>query len=200
MSFAIDETFLPATLTARLMTDHEFAELCAEHPDVFLEMTAEGELIVMPPTYSLTDARNAEITRQLGNWATSDGRGLKTGSSGGFVLPSGARRSPDAAWTSKARLRQLSKESLAGFWHLSPDFIIELKSESDRLPVLRRKMEEWIANGTHLGWLINSETRTVEIFRPQREPEMRTGVDSVDGEGPVQGFVLDLQVVWNPLA
>ena len=200
MSFVIDETFLPATLSAGPMTDEQFAQLCAEHPDVFLEMTTEGELLVMPPTHSLTDARNGEIVRQLGNWARQDGRGSMTGSSGGFVLPDGARRSPDAAWTSKDRLNQLSRENLAGFWHLSPDFVIELKSESDRLPVLRKKMEEWIANGTQVGWLINPEVRNIEIFRSAAQAETRHGVDSLAGEGPVEGFVLDLRVVWDPLS
>ena len=69
MTFVIDETFLPATLTSRPMDDEQFAKLCAEHPDLFLEMTADGELLVTPPTYSLTDARNAEILGQLRNWA-----------------------------------------------------------------------------------------------------------------------------------
>lgn len=201
MPFVIDETFLPATLTARPMTDEQFAKLCAEHPDLYFEMTADGELLVMPPTYSLTDARNAEIVMQLGIWARRQGQGKVTGSSGGFVLPNGARRSPDAAWTSKARLNELSRQSLAGFWHLSPDFVIELKSDSDRLPVLRKKMIEWIENGAELGWLINPETRTVEIFRPKRKPEKRNGgLKSLCGDGPVEGFILDLDPIWNPLA
>ena len=201
MSFLIDEAYLPATLTAHPMTDEAFAEFCTEHPDLFFEMTAEGEIIVMPPTRSLTGARNGEITRQLGNWSLQSARrGTMTASSDGFVLPTGARRSPDAAWTSKVRLDQLSKESLEGFWHLSPDFVIELKSDSDRLPVLRKKMAEWIANGTQLGWLIIPETKTVEVFRPGQEPETRKGIDSIAGEGPVEGFLLDLRKVWNPLA
>ena len=201
MAFVLDETFLPATLTAHPMDDQAFAKLCADHPDLFFEMTAAGELLVMPPTYSLTDARNAGIVGQLRNWARRQGRGTVTGSSGGFVLPNGARRSPDAAWTSKARLLKLSKQSLAGFWHLSPDFVIELKSDTDRLPVLRKKMTEWIDNGTELGWLINADARTVEIFRPGRKPEkMSAGLISLPGEGPVEGFILELQDVWNPLA
>src|SRR5580658_3378413 len=154
MAFVIDDAFLPATPTAPPMTDGEFASFCSEHPELFFEMTAEGELIVMPPTHTRTDTRNARILAQLAIWAQNDGRGTETGSSGGFVLPNGARRSPDAAWTSNARLSELTQASLNGFWHLSPDFVVELKSDTDRLPVLRKKMEEWIANGTRLGWLI----------------------------------------------
>ena len=200
MVFQIDEAYLPATLTARPMTDEEFAEFCDQHPDLFFEMTAEGEILIMPPTRTLTGARNTEILGQLRNWSRQDARGTATGSSDGFVLPNGARRSPDAAWTSKERLAQLSKESLEGFWHLSPDFVIELKSDSDRLPVLRKKMAEWIANGTQIAWLIVPETRTVEVFRPDQETEIRIGIDSIQGQGPVEGFLLDLSTVWNPLS
>ncbi|HEY3742632.1 MAG TPA: Uma2 family endonuclease [Bryobacteraceae bacterium] len=199
MAFLIDEAFLPATLTARPMTDQEFAAFCAEHPDLFFEMTAEGELIVMPPTYTLTGIRNTKILRQLEAWSEQDGRGVASGSSDGFVLPNGARRSPDAAWTSKENIQRLSSENLEGYWHLCPDFIIELKSKTDRLRVLREKMNEWIANGAQLAWLIDPETKTVEIFRPGRDVEVVTGADSVKGEGPVEGFTLELRSVWDPI-
>jgi Uma2 family endonuclease len=199
MAFLIDEAFLPATLTARPMTDQEFAAFCAEHPDLFFEMTAEGELIVMPPTYTLTGIRNTKILRQLEAWSEQDGRGVASGSSDGFVLPNGARRSPDAAWTSKENIQRLSSENLEGYWHLCPDFIIELKSKTDRLRVLREKMNEWIANGAQLAWLIDPETKTVEIFRPGRDVEVVTGADSVKGEGPVEWFTLELRSVWDPI-
>ena len=199
MAFLIDEAFLPATLTSHPMTDEEFAEFCAAHPDLFFEMTSEGELIVMPPTYTLTDDRNAEIIGQLKGWARRDGRGRATGSSGGFVLPNGARRSPDAAWTATARVQELSPKSIETYWHLCPDFVIELKSKTDRMRVLREKMLEWIANGAQLGWLIDPETKTCEVYRPHREPEVLVGVTSVKGEGRLDGFNLDLLPVWDPL-
>ena len=182
------------------MTDEEFAEFCGEHPDLFFEMTSEGELIVMPPTYTLTGVRNAEIIGQLGNWDAKSACGVVTGSSGGFVLPNGARRSPDAAWTAKDKIRQLSQKSFETYWHLCPDFVIELKSELERMRVLREKILEWIANGAQLGWLIDPETKTVEVYRPGREPELLAGVDAVKGEGPVEGFTLDLLAVWDPLS
>lgn len=200
MTFLIDEAFLPATLTAQPMTDEEFTEFCAEHPDLLFEMTAEGELVVMPPTYTLTGARNLEIQGQLRNWARRNATGTATGSSDGFVLPNGARRSPDAAWTSTRKIQQLSQKSLETYWHLCPDFIIELKSKTDRMSGLRKKMVEWIENGAQLGWLIDPETKSVEIYRPNRDPELLAGVDSVKGEGPVEGFTLDLLPVWNPLS
>ena len=198
MAIVIDEAFLPATLTSAPMTDEQFAEFCSEHPDLFFEMTAEGVIIVMPPTYSLTSSRNQEIGRQLSNWAREHRGGTANDAAGGFVLPNGARRSPDAAWISKDRLRKLSPEEREGYWHLCPEFVIELRSKSDRLRMLRAKMEEWVANGAQLAWLVDPKSRTVEIYRPNREPEIVSG-DSVAGEGPVEGFVLRLSDVWDPL-
>jgi len=200
MPFTIDEAFLPATLTAPPMTDQEFAAFCGEHPDLFFEMTAQGEIIVTPPAFSLTSIRNCEITSQLDRWASQDHRGMVGESSGGFVLPNGARRSPDASWIAKDDIRQLPAESLEGYWHLCPAFVIELRSHSYRLPILRAKMQEYIANGAQLGWMIDPDPRTVEVYRPDREPELLKGVNSISGEGPVEGFVLDLRTVWDPLA
>ena len=200
MALTIEEAFLPATLTAAPMSDEEFARFCADHPDYFIEMTAEGEIIVMPPNYSLTGVRNQKITFQLEAWAVKDARGIVSDASAGFVLPNGARRSPDAAWIDKSRLQGLDKKSLEkAFWHFCPDFVIELRSHFDRLPVLRRKMQEWMANGAQLGWLIDAERRAVEVYGPGREPEIRVDVISVAGEGPIEGFVLDLAPVWDPL-
>jgi Uma2 family endonuclease len=200
MAFTIDEAFLPAILTAHPMTDQQFADFCSEHPDLFFEMTAEGEIIVMPPNFSLNGIRNSEITGQLERWAAEQRRGIAGDSSTGFVLPNGARRSPDASWTARDEINKLSPESLQGYWHLCPAFVIELRSHFDRLPALRAKMREYIANGAQLGWMIDPEARTVEVYRPDREPELLTGVDSVSGEGPVAGFVLNLTRVWDPLA
>jgi Uma2 family endonuclease len=199
MALTIEETFLPATLTAAPMSDEEFARFCADHADYFIEMTAEGEIIIMPPNYSLTGVRNQEIGFQLRMWAKRDGRGVVSDASAGFVLPNGARRSPDAAWIAKSRLQSLDKRSLEGFWHFCPDFVIELRSHYDRLRVLRDKMQEWIANGAQLAWLIDAERRAVEVYGPGREPEIRVDVMSVAGEGPIEGFVLELGPVWEPL-
>jgi len=112
--YLIDEAFLPATLTASPMTDSEFADFCAEHPDLFFEMTADGALIVMPPNHNTSGLRNAYISRQLVNWALEDGRGFANDSSAGFLLPNGARRSPVASWTPKDEVRQLPEESRDG--------------------------------------------------------------------------------------
>src|SRR5580704_857930 len=111
MTFSIGEENLPAILTAKPMSDDEFAELCAEHPDVLFEMSAEGELIIMPPNFSMTGHRHRAVLSQLDGWAQRDGRGTVGDSSTGFVLPNGARRSPDVSWTLKARVRALPPAS-----------------------------------------------------------------------------------------
>jgi Uma2 family endonuclease len=200
MAFQIDEAHLPAMLTVGPMTDEAFAQLCAEHPDLNLEMTAHGELIVMPLTYTLTGARNGEIMGQLRNWARQDKRGVAFDSSTGWLLPSTARRSADAAWIFKHRIKDIDPAAFSRFWPVCPDFVIELRSQTDRIRVLRDKMEEWQSNGAQLGWLIDAETRTVEIYRRGIEPETLVNLESLAGEGPVAGFVLDLLPVWDPLA
>jgi Uma2 family endonuclease len=100
----------------------------------------------------------------------------------------------------KRRIYELSDQSQRAFWHLCPDFVVELRSHTDRLPVLRAKMQEWIDNGARLAWLIDPEREAVEIYRPGQAPDVRTGIESIAGEGPVEGFVLDLRRVWDPLA
>jgi Uma2 family endonuclease len=139
MSFTIDEAFLPATLTAPPMTDQQFADFCAEHPDLCFETNARGEIIVTPPGFSITGVRNCEISMQLAIWARKDARGFAGDSSTGFLLPNGARRSPDASWTPTDAVRNLPEQSREGYWHPCPAFVIELRSNSDRLPILREK-------------------------------------------------------------
>ena len=200
MALLVDQAYLPAILTVGPMTDEAFAQLCAEHPDLNLEWSAHGQLIIMPPTYTWTGAQNNEISRQLANWARQDKRGLAFDSSTSWLLPNTARRSPDAAWILKQRIQDLDPAAFSRYWPVCPNFVIELRSQTDRIRALRDKMEEWLANGTQLGWLIDPEARSVEIYRPGFEAETRSGVSTIAGEGPVDGFVLDLALVWDPLA
>lgn len=182
------------------MTDEEFAAFCSEHPDLFFEMTAAGELIVMPPSYTLTGIRNGEILGQLRDWARHSDSGVVSDSSTGFVLRNGARRSPGGAWTSRARIAALDPAQVERYWHLVPNFVIELRSHSGRLPVLQARMREWIENGAGLAWLIDPERRAVEIYRPTQEPEVLENASCIRGEGSVAGFTLELQRVWEPLS
>ena len=198
MTFEIDTAFLPATLNCQPMSDEEFAAFCAEHPDLNFEMTAEGELIVMAPVHYDTGCRNQQIARKLGNWSELDGRGYASDSSTGYVLPNGARRSPDASWTLITRVNALGKRKRNSYGHLCPDFAIELRSDSDRLKPLQRKMREYISQGASLGWLIDPQRRCVEVYRSNGEVERLDNIDSIEGEGLMSGFKLDLNDIWDP--
>ncbi|HEY3738825.1 MAG TPA: Uma2 family endonuclease [Bryobacteraceae bacterium] len=170
------------------ITDAQFQDLCDQYENYQVEYTADGELLVMPLADPETSSRNLWIASELMNWALPSGRGIVTESSGAFTLPNGARLCPDAAWISNERLDQNPT---------CPEFVVELVTPTDLQERIGAKMLEWIANGALLGWMINPRTRTVTIFRPNREPETLTGLTELAGEGPVQGFVLDLTRVWE---
>jgi Uma2 family endonuclease len=200
MPMLIDERYLPATLTTGPMTDDQFAELCAEHEDLRFELTADGELLVQSMPYNLTAKREQKLYLQLDRWTEADGRGYASGANESFVLPNGAIRAPDAAWTLKSRVAALPPEMMERFWHVCPDFVVEIRSATDKLPVLRSKMDEWIANGVSLGWLIDPERRAVEIYRPGVKVAIVSSADMLEGQPPVAGFVLSLRPIWEPLA
>jgi len=188
--------YAPLSLSIPGLTEQQFIEWTQRFPDFRLEYSADGELIIMPGTSLETGERNSEITRQLGNWTLADGRGRSYDSSTSFFLPSGARLSPDASWVLRDRKHAVQRPGVT-FPMLAPDFVIELKSPSDRLKKLAAKMEEWIENGVQLGWLIDPEKQTVIIYRQGRAPETMLKPTKVAGEGPVAGFTLDLGSVWN---
>jgi Uma2 family endonuclease len=150
----------------------------------------------MPPNHSRTGKRNLALGARLWMWAQKDGRGEGYDSSAGFRLPNGARRSPDASWIRKDRVAALPKEQQEGFYHLCPDFVIELRSSTDRINRLKKKMEEYMANGAELGWLIDPQERTVLVYRPGRAAECIVNPERISGEGPVADFVLELAEVW----
>lgn len=176
------------TLTIPRMTDAELVEFCPHYPDYFVEVTAEGQVIIRPPNYSLTLARRIKIARALDGWAEADGRGIATESSGRFVLPNGARRSPDA---SSERLSTQTSSEIRRFWRLCLEFVIELRSTHDRRATLRTKTQEWIRNGAELAWTIDPEARTVEIYRPGAPVETLTDAKTIVAGPPINGFQLD---------
>lgn len=179
-------------------TDDEFFQLCQINRDLRFERTAEGDIIVMPPTGFETGDRNAEIVTQLRTWAKRDGSGVATESSTGFKLPNGADRAPDAAWILRSRLAAVPPEKKRKFLPLCPDFVIELKSPTDALEDLQAKMQEYTTNGAQLGWLINPETRRVHVYRPHREAGILENPERVSGEPLLQDFTLDLTEIWEP--
>ena len=183
---------------ARPMSDDEYFAFCAANPDLRIERTAEGEIEIMPPTGFETGDRNADLTMQLRTWAKRDGRGRAVDSSAEYILPSGAARSPDASWVPRSRLAKLTAEQKKKFLRLCPDFVVELRSPSDRLLQVQAKMREWMDNGAKLGWLIDPEARTVYIYRPGQTTERLIDPRRVEGELPVDGFVLEMADIWNP--
>ena len=183
----------------RPLSDEEFFDFCMKNPDLHIERRSNGEIVILPSAGMETGYRNSEVSAQLGIWAKADGRGVCFDSSAEFILPSGAAFAPDASWILKSRLAALTKEEKALFGRLCPDFVIELKSPSDRLRSLKSKMDEWIANGAQLAWLIVPEKRTVYIYRPGTPFEELSDIDFVAGDGPVTGFRLDLANIWEGL-
>ncbi|NCS06567.1 MAG: Uma2 family endonuclease, partial [Microcystis aeruginosa G13-07] len=147
------------------LSDEQFFQLCQDNRDLRLERNPKGDLIIMPPTGGETSNSNAGITAQLWLWNNLNKLGVVFDSSGGFKLPNGADRSPDAAWIPLEKWQALTPQQKKRFLPLSPDFVIELMSPSDNIETARKKMQEYLDNGTRLGWLINRKTREVEIYR-----------------------------------
>ncbi|MDF5734127.1 MULTISPECIES: Uma2 family endonuclease [unclassified Nostoc] len=178
------------------LTDEQFFQLCQNNRDLRLERTAEGELIIMPPTGWESGNRNSRLTQRLGNWADADGTGLAFDSSTGFKLPNGANRSPDASWVSQERLEALNPNP-DRFLPIAPDFAVELRSASDSLKTVQQKMQEYIDNGVRLGWLINPQNQQVEIYRPGQDVEVLQSPSSLSGEDVLPGFLLDLAQILS---
>ncbi|MGC9528592.1 MAG: Uma2 family endonuclease, partial [Limnospira sp.] len=155
------------------VTPEQFAVLAAANRDLKLERTATGELIVNPPTGGETGRRNAKIGTQLGVWCeANETLGEYFDSSTGFELPNGANRSPDASWVRKERWEALTSEQRDSLIPLSPDFVVELRSKRDSLTELRAKMQEYMENGTQLGWLIDPKNKRVEVYRTGQTVEV----------------------------
>jgi Uma2 family endonuclease len=187
---------IPSTLTLTL-TREQFVQLALANRDLQLERTATGELIVMPPTGSDTGNRNLDIEGQLWLWNRQTKLGKAFNSSTGFHLPNGADRSPDASWVRQDRWDTLTPEQRKGFAPLCPDFVLELRSESDNMEPLRAKMREYMANGARLGWLIDRKNKKVEIYRQGQEVEVLDNPSTLSDEDVLPGFVLDLTEVWS---
>ncbi|WP_250121442.1 Uma2 family endonuclease [Chroococcidiopsis sp. CCMEE 29] len=178
------------------LTDEQFYQLCQANQDLRFERTATGEIIIMPPAGGETSNRNGRLTQQLFNWADADGTGVAFDSSGGFKLPNGADRSPDAAWVRLERWNALTQEQKERFLPLCPDFVIELLSPSDSLKVAQEKMKEYRESGTRLGWLINRKSKQVEIYRLGQEVEVLQAPATLSEEAVLPGFVLNLESIW----
>jgi Uma2 family endonuclease len=184
--------------SALRLSDDELYELCIRNKELQIERTPKGDLIVMTPVGGESSHRNAEAVFALVAWARQDGTGVAFDSSGGFLLPNGAMRAPDASWVKRSRWDALTPEERRKFVPLVPDFVMELRSPSDRLDDVQAKMEEYRSVGVRLGWLIDPEERRVHVYRPDRPPEVLDDPDRVEADPELPGFVLDLDPIWQP--
>jgi len=176
------------------VSDRAFWKLCQVNPELRLERTARGVLEIMPPTSGGTGQRNGWLTAQIVLWTMDDGSGAAFDSSTGFTLPNGAIRSPDASWILNERWNALTTEQReVGFAPISPDFVVELRSQSDTKEKVRQKMCEYIEQGVRLGWIIDPLDGTVEIYRPGRPVEILDKPTTLSGEDVLPGFVLQLK-------
>ncbi len=211
MNVAVADTILPVPFTAdtrsvrlhfdfkdtrRKVTPDEFWEFCAKNRKLRAELTKDGDVIIMAPTGFESSEENTELILQLAIWAKSDGTGKVTESNGAYVLPNGATKSPDAAWIRKERLERFSAEDRKKFLPIAPDFVVELRSESDSLTDLQSKMEEWVENGVRLAWLIDTNTKRVHIYRPNDVAEVLENPLKVSADDVLPGFELDVTEIW----
>jgi len=179
------------------MNDEQFEEFCRLNRDLRIEMTAEGDLIIMSPTFGRTGNRNFKLTALVYLWSERDGTGVGFDSSTLFVLPNGAKRSPDVSWVRKTRLATLTDEQKNKFLPLCPDFVLELRSSSDSLAEVQAKMREYMDNGAQLGWLLDPSTRSVYVYRANGTVEQIENAETVAGDPLMPAFVLNLRGVWE---
>lgn len=184
-------------LDGERLSDADFEKLARNNGDMRIEQNATGEVIIMPPTGGTTGKRNFSLNGQLYVWNTNTQLGEAFDSSTIFVLPNGAKRSPDASWVKKERWNKLTRKQQDEFPPVCPDFVVELRSRTDALKPLQEKMQEYTENGAQLGWLIDPTKRRVHVYRPQTETEILDQPETVSGEPLLPGFVLKLKDFWN---
>ena len=196
MTISQFQVLRPLNLSSLKLTDEQFYQLCITNPEQPLELTSEGVLIVMPPVGGESGNREADLLIDLGIWNRQTQRGKVFSSSTVFKLPLGSQRSPDAAWVELSWWNALSAEDRSKFPPLAPDFVIELRSRTDKLSDLQDKMLEYRDNGVRLGLLINPQNRIVEIYRIDRAIEVIESGNSIDCDNVLPGFSLDLTKIW----
>jgi len=178
------------------LTREQFYELCKVNHDIRLERSSTGDLILMPPTGWESGKRNADLTTNLNLWNRQAQLGIVFDSSTGFSLPNGADRSLDVAWVEKARIETLAPDP-ANFLPLAPDFVIELRSATDKLATLQHKLAEYRDCGVRLGWLIDPQEKRVEIYRVDRPTEYLSQPEQLSGEEVLPGFMLVMAEIWG---
>ena len=180
------------------MSSAEFFDFCQRHPDLRIEREANGAVIIMSPVGGATGNRNSLLNARIVMWAVQNGSGIVFDSSTGFILPDGSIKSPDVAWVTRDRLRNLTAAQKQRFLPLAPDFVIELRSPTDRLLPLRAKMAAYIDNGVRLGWLIDPSHRIVWVYRPDADPLRLLNPQTINDEAVLPNFTLQLADIFDP--
>lgn len=184
-------------LSTEPITDEHFQRLCTLNPELRLETNSEGELIIMSPTESETGRKNLDLGGQFWYWNRQYKLGVVFDSSTGFTLPNGAKRSPDVSWIAIERWNSLSQQEKEGFAPIAPDFVLELKSPRDSLGTLQNKMTEYMSNGVRLGWLINPQSKQVEIYHLEQAKEILENPDTIANNSVLPRLIIELNTIWN---
>ncbi|MEM6256109.1 MAG: Uma2 family endonuclease [Cyanobacteria bacterium P01_D01_bin.156] len=175
------------------LNHEQFYKLCMANKDIAMERSSAGKLIIMSPVGGESGRQEANYIIDLGIWNRQTGLGEVFNSSTIFNLPNGGDRSPDAAWVQSERWNALTPEQRTKFPPICPDFVIELRSQSDRLKPLQEKMKEYLDSGLRLGFLINPQGKTVEIYRAGQTVEVMQFPTTVSGEDVLPGFSLTIE-------
>ncbi len=181
------------------LPQQDYLAFCRVNPNLRCELTSEGEVVIIPPSGGELSYRHGKILGQLARWSAENGIGKTFDSSVEFLLPDGSALSPDASWVSNESLAQLTPAERHEFLRLSPEFVIEVISPSDRLKAAKQKMEAWISNGVQLAWLIDADHRSIYVYRRSHNPVTRKDLAEIAGEGPLKSFVLTLAAIWKGL-
>jgi Uma2 family endonuclease len=178
--------------------DTVLATLSSLNPHLRLETDRNNNLIILMATHSKTGIDNAEIVIDLGIWNRQEKLGKVFDSSAGFRMPiTNSVKSPDVSYIENSRLEQLSEKDSEGFYKIAPDFVIELRSDTDRLKTVIAKMEEYIENGVRLGWLIDPQTENVHIYRLNGNHSMQNFDETLSGEDVLPKFELNLRSIFK---
>jgi Uma2 family endonuclease len=179
------------------LSREDFIRLCAANPDLKLERTVQGELIVMAPTGGETGNLNFEIAGEVYVWNRQSRLGKSFDSSTGFSLPLGSDRSPDLAWIPLQTWDALDPVLRQGFLPLCPDFVVEIVSPTDSWIRTQAKMQEYMDNGCRLGWLLDPKLKRVQIYRQGQDLQMLEDPETLSGEDVLPGFTLRIREIWS---
>ncbi len=179
------------------ISDSDFERLCAKNPNLKFETDANGNLIVMSPTGTLTGSKNGDLFAQIWNWNRQYKLGKVFDSSTGFKLSNNSVRSPDVSWMALTKWDSLTDKQKRGFAPIDPDFVLELMSPADDLLTVQKKMMEYISCDIKLGWLINPDDKQIEIYRFGQDKEVLNNPSTLSGEDIMPKLIVDLSDIWQ---